>query len=98
MGISLVIAFTDDDWFEMLLAPSGPDRSRLLGSLCRYSEHVVGDGPRFRAHACKLALEGAISKRVDLPHAPRAIAESGPSPSALTAKSLSLSAGPIPTA
>jgi bifunctional non-homologous end joining protein LigD len=36
----------------------------------RYSEHVIGDGPRFRAHACKLALEGAISKRADRPYAP----------------------------
>jgi bifunctional non-homologous end joining protein LigD len=25
----------------------------------RYSEHVVGDGPRFRAQACGLGLEGA---------------------------------------
>jgi bifunctional non-homologous end joining protein LigD len=36
----------------------------------RYSEHVVGDGPLFRAQACKLGLEGAISKRADRPYAP----------------------------
>ncbi len=36
----------------------------------RYSEHVAGEGPRFRAHACKLGLEGAISKLVDRPYAP----------------------------
>jgi bifunctional non-homologous end joining protein LigD len=36
----------------------------------RYSEHVVGDGRRFRAHACRLALEGVISKRVDRAYAP----------------------------
>ena len=35
-----------------------------------YSDHVVGDGPRFRAHACTLGLEGAISKRADQPYAP----------------------------
>jgi bifunctional non-homologous end joining protein LigD len=35
----------------------------------RYSEHVAGDGPRFRAQACKLGLEGAISKRADQPYA-----------------------------
>ena len=29
----------------------------------RFSEHVAGDGPRFRAQACKLGLEGAISKQ-----------------------------------
>jgi bifunctional non-homologous end joining protein LigD len=42
---------------------------REIGGL-RYSEHVVGDGPRFRAEACKLGLEGAISKRADQPYAP----------------------------
>jgi bifunctional non-homologous end joining protein LigD len=31
----------------------------------RYSEHVAGDGPQFRAQACKLGLEGAISKQAD---------------------------------
>lgn len=41
-----------------------------LGSTVRYSEHVVGGGPRFRQYACKLALEGVISKRIDRPYAP----------------------------
>src|SRR3954453_3828809 len=36
----------------------------------RYSEHVIGDGPGFRAQACKLGLEGAISKQADRPYAP----------------------------
>ena len=36
----------------------------------RYSEHVITDGPRFRKHACKLGLEGVISKRIDRPYAP----------------------------
>ena len=31
----------------------------------RFSEHVVGGGPRFRQEACRLALEGVISKRID---------------------------------
>jgi bifunctional non-homologous end joining protein LigD len=43
-------------------------RTKVDGLL--YSEHVVGDGPRFRAQACKLGLEGAISKRADQPYAP----------------------------
>ncbi len=37
----------------------------------RYSEHVAGNGPQFRAQACRLGLEGAISKRADQPYAPR---------------------------
>ena len=40
-----------------------------IGGL-RYTDHVVGDGPRFREHACKLGLEGAISKRADQPYVP----------------------------
>lgn len=36
----------------------------------RFTEHVVGRGPRFRQQACQLALEGVISKRVDRPYAP----------------------------
>jgi DNA ligase D-like protein (predicted ligase) len=36
----------------------------------RYNEHVTGDGPRFREHACKLGLEGVISKRADRPYTP----------------------------
>jgi ATP-dependent DNA ligase len=40
-----------------------------IGGL-RYSEHVAGDGPRLRLHACKLGLEGASSKLADGPYAP----------------------------
>jgi bifunctional non-homologous end joining protein LigD len=36
----------------------------------RYSEHVAGSGPRFREQACKLGLEGVISKLADYPYAP----------------------------
>ena len=36
----------------------------------RYSGHVFTDGPRFREHACKLGLEGIISKWIDRPYAP----------------------------
>ena len=32
--------------------------------------HVQGDSPRFREHASKLGLEGAISKRAEQPYAP----------------------------
>lgn len=36
----------------------------------RFSEHVVGNGPSFQEHACRLHLEGIISKRSDRPYAP----------------------------
>jgi bifunctional non-homologous end joining protein LigD len=32
--------------------------------------YLNGQGPRFRQHACKLGLEGAISKQADRPYAP----------------------------
>ena len=35
------------------------------GTLVRYSDHVDGDGPAFFDQACKLGLEGIISKRAD---------------------------------
>ena len=34
----------------------------------RFSDHVIGDGPHFRAHACKLGLEGIVSKRLSAPY------------------------------
>lgn len=36
----------------------------------RYSEHVLGNGPAFHRQACRLGLEGAISKRLDRPYVP----------------------------
>ncbi len=52
------------------------DRKRLLHALVhstnelRFSDHVVGAGDEFLAQACKLSLEGIISKRVDSPYQP----------------------------
>jgi bifunctional non-homologous end joining protein LigD len=31
----------------------------------RFNEHMEGDGPTAFAHACKLGLEGIVSKRKD---------------------------------
>lgn len=36
----------------------------------RFSDHIVGDGPKFREHACQMALEGVVSKRIDRAYAP----------------------------
>jgi bifunctional non-homologous end joining protein LigD len=43
---------------------SANDRAAVL----RYSDHVVGKGDEFFAHACKLGLEGIVSKRRDAPY------------------------------
>jgi len=34
----------------------------------RFSEHIEADGAKVFAHACKLGLEGIVSKRCDTPY------------------------------
>jgi DNA ligase D-like protein (predicted ligase) len=41
-----------------------------LGPPLQYSDHQVGRGPAFYAEACKLGLEGIVSKRADAPYVP----------------------------
>ena len=45
-------------------------RNKLLAHSdgIRFSEHLDGDGAIIFAHACKLGLEGIVSKRRDLPY------------------------------
>jgi bifunctional non-homologous end joining protein LigD len=45
------------------------------------NEHFEHDGPTVFAHACRLGLEGIVSKRKDSPY------RSGRSPDSLTSKS-----------
>jgi bifunctional non-homologous end joining protein LigD len=42
---------------EMILAKTGPG--------IRFNEHMEGDGETVFRHACKLGLEGIVSKRKD---------------------------------
>ena len=50
------------------------ERKRLLHTivgdapLIRYSDHVEGDGPSFFEQACRMGLEGIVSKRADSPY------------------------------
>jgi bifunctional non-homologous end joining protein LigD len=48
----------------------------------RFNEHIKGDGPTVFAHACKLGLEGIVSKRKNSPY------RSGRSPDWLKMKNL----------
>ena len=34
----------------------------------RFNEQMEGDGPTVFAHACKMGLEGIVSKRLGLPY------------------------------
>ncbi len=64
------------DGFNLLNATLG-DRKAALEKLfarrsktgqIRYSEHLSADGARMLSEACKLGLEGIISKRIDRPY------------------------------
>src|SRR5262245_34807899 len=53
------------------------ERKELLRALfmrsmpgLRFSDHVVGNGQRFHEEACRLGVEGVISKRIDRPFVP----------------------------
>jgi bifunctional non-homologous end joining protein LigD len=41
-----------------------------IGPPLQHSDHQVGRGPTFYAEACKLGLEGIVSKRADAPYVP----------------------------
>ena len=57
-----------------LLELNGEDfRSKPLLERKRRLKHLEGDGSMIFEHACKLGLEGIISKRIDMPY------EAGPS-------------------
>jgi bifunctional non-homologous end joining protein LigD len=61
--------------FDLTACPLG-ERKALLARVLergahealRYSEHLDADGPTVFEHACRLGLEGIVSKRVDLPY------------------------------
>jgi bifunctional non-homologous end joining protein LigD len=38
------------------------------GSVIRFSDHMDGAGPTIFAHACRMGLEGLVSKRADVPY------------------------------
>lgn len=62
-GYDLTAATLEDrkKTLEPLIAGLAPD-------VLRYSEHIAGHGPSFHREACRLGLEGIISKRRDSPY------------------------------
>lgn len=41
---------------------------KIVPASLRYSDHLVGDGVKMLTEACKLGLEGIVSKRLDAPY------------------------------
>src|SRR5262249_16062663 len=48
-----------------LYSRPGNDLTHRFRPGIRFNEHMEGDGPTVFAHACKLGLEGIVSKRKD---------------------------------
>jgi bifunctional non-homologous end joining protein LigD len=65
-----LLQLDDEDWREHPLEKRKAKLQRLVieSHGIRYSEHLEGDGVIVFAHACKLGLEGIVSKRRDLPY------------------------------
>jgi bifunctional non-homologous end joining protein LigD len=64
-GRSLV-ALPLEERKRLLLELIGPSQKQRF----RFSAHVLGSGTAILEHACRLGLEGIISKRRDLPYSP----------------------------
>jgi bifunctional non-homologous end joining protein LigD len=64
------------DGADLIGLPVTERNSRLatllkgVGPPLQYSDHQIGRGPAFQAQACKLGLEGIVSKRADAPYVP----------------------------
>jgi bifunctional non-homologous end joining protein LigD len=54
---------------------SNPEASRRGTGPIRFSDHVQGQGGAFYTHACRLGLEGVVSKLATLPYRPRRTVE-----------------------
>jgi len=69
-GFDLIELNGDDVRRDPLKVRKATLRSVLAkaGLGVRFNEHIEGDGPTVFAHACKMGLEGIVSKRKDSPY------------------------------
>jgi bifunctional non-homologous end joining protein LigD len=66
-----LLALDGDDMRRQPLANPKAALAKLLRKAkpgIRYSEHVTGDDRNIFEHACKLGLEGIVSKRINAPY------------------------------
>ncbi len=72
-----LIGHDGDDLCSLSLLQRKRRLAKLLGKsqrrAVRFVEHLTGDGPTIFHHACRMGLEGIVSKRTDAPY------RSGPS-------------------
>jgi bifunctional non-homologous end joining protein LigD len=84
-----LIELNGDDLRSAIRLRSARPRLRArwpsLAPEIRFNEHIEGDGPTVFAHACKLGLEGIVSKRKDSAYrSGRSAREGKPTPSSPT--------------
>jgi bifunctional non-homologous end joining protein LigD len=80
-----LIELQADDLRDLPLEQRKQRLAKLLargGDAIAYNEHLEHDGPAVFDHACRLGLEGIVSKRLDAPY------RSGPSKTWLKSKNL----------
>src|SRR5690349_8676166 len=69
-----LLALDGEDLTALPLEQRKARLAKLVGTkqtgVLRYCDHVVGNGKKFFALACKQGLEGIVSKRRDRPYAP----------------------------
>ena len=78
-----LIEHEGDDLRDLPLIDRKQRLAKLLGKAdhaIRFNEHVAHDGAAVFDHACRMGLEGIVSKRLDAPH------RSGPSKTWLKSK------------
>jgi bifunctional non-homologous end joining protein LigD len=79
-----LIEHDGDDLRDLPLIERKRRLKKLLGRAkrraIRFNEHLTGDGPTVFEHACRMGLEGIVSKRTDAPY------RSGPSKTWLKSK------------
>jgi bifunctional non-homologous end joining protein LigD len=65
-----LIQLQDDDLRERPLLTRKQRLAKMLGNggAISYNEHIDQDGPAVFEHACRLGLEGIVSKRLDAPY------------------------------
>ena len=79
-----LIGHGEDDLCDLPLIERKQRLARLIGRAKRqaicFNEHLTGDGSTVFNHACRMGLEGIVSRRLDAPY------RSGPSRTWLKSK------------
>src|SRR5215211_2038421 len=70
-GYRLIVRRHGDDWRRRPLEERKRKLAKLLSRVddgIYLSEHIAEDGATVFDHACRMGLEGIVSKRLDLPY------------------------------